>query len=207
MTRITEQQNFLEGCNGSRRERLFDSADFKTFKKSLRRARTALRSGKPYYDSGHAGTVGKGYGFEARTSAWCVWVLSGEVGFEYGNRNCNYDRVKLKYTAKTYMDAWESREWRSPDYTICHDCEAYIIARWRVSEGMPVGRAKLHLIATRVPPEIMVDLPKKLRRALKGTSWSWPEGVSAQDCESIVRQRAEEIAELLPALAIISVSA
>jgi hypothetical protein len=207
MTRMTAEQKFLQKCNGNRRTRLFDPEDYLAYKKSLRRAKTALRSGKPYYDADHAGTVAKAYKYRAETSAWCVWVLGGEVQSSYGSWRCNDNRVGLPFTPESYLDAWESREWRSVDYTISHDCAAYIIACWRVSEGMPVGRAELHLVATRVPSEIMVDLPKKLQRALKGTSWGWPEGVSAKDCEAIVRERAEEIAELLPALAIISVSA
>jgi hypothetical protein len=207
MMKISGEQEFLQKCNGNRRTRLFGPADYLAYKASLRRAKAALRAGKPYYDADHAGAVAKAYRYPAETSAWCVWVLGDEVKSEYGSRCCNNSKVGLPFTPESYLDAWESREWRSTDYTISHDCEAHIIARWRVSEGKPLGRAKLHLVATRVPSEIMVDLPKKLQRALRGTSWTWPEGVSAEDCEAIVRERAEEIAELLPALAVIAVSA
>lgn len=207
MTRMTAEQKFLRECNGNRRTRLFGPKDYKAYKDSIRRAKAALRAGKPFYDADHAGTVAKAYKYHAETSAWCVWVLNGEVKSEYGSCCCNNSQVSLTYTPKSYEDAWESREWRSPDYTISHDSKAYITARWRISQGRPVGRAKLHLIAAGVPSEISEALPKKLQRALKGTSWSWPEDLPAKDCEAIVRERAEEIAELLPALAVIAVSA
>lgn len=207
MKRMIAEEEFLQKCNGYRRTRLFGPADYKAYKASLRRAKAALRAGKPYYDADHAGTFAKACRYRVETSAWCVWVLSGEVQSSYGSWQCNEDRVDLPYTQHTYKHAWEHPSWRSPDYPIGPNNDAHMVARWRISGDRPVGCAGLTLIVPHIPPGIADELPKKLRRALKGTSWSWPEGVSAQDCESIVRQRAEEIAELLPALAIISVSA
>jgi hypothetical protein len=107
MKRMTAEQKFLHECNGNRRTRLFDAEDYQLYKTYLRKARKALRSGEPFYEVHHAGTVPKAYKYRAETSAWCIWVLEGEVQSCYGSRRCNDSRVSLPYTPHTYKYAWD----------------------------------------------------------------------------------------------------
>lgn len=213
MHRITAEQRFLRECNANRTFRIFGPRDYRAYRNALAEAKTALRSDDSYYyKQHHAGTEFAGYKHPVETAAWAVWVLHGAVRSEYGSRVIENGRLSLQYSHLSYWKAWPHREWGSPSYSIGPDFEVQIFARWQVSNGSPCGRAEMSLItldglSPDVPPEIMDALPRKLLRVLKGTSWKWPNGVLEADCESMVRERANEIIELLPAFAIVLASA
>lgn len=212
MKRMTAEQKFLKECNANRTLRVFGPDDYRAFKDSMRSGWRALHRCEPYYDSDHAGPFVHNCQSLTETAGWCVWVLHGEVYSEYGSFIYK-PFVEFRYDPITYYKVWSRRHWHSPLFTIAPGLDAHIVAHWEVSAGRPFGRAKMSLVSPdeekplEVAAEIMEVLPRKLQRALNGTSWKWPGGVLEADCESIVRQRAEEIAELLPALAIITVSA
>lgn len=104
------------------------------------------------------------------------------------------------------------REWVSPTYSIGENQDVHVIVNWIVRDGMARGRADIALVfcpecSLKLPPDLCRDLPQEIIRGLVGSYWTWPKGVLEADAEAIVRERANEIIELLPALAVIIVSA
>lgn len=135
----------------------------------------------------------------------------GTVRSEYGTRAIVRDGGRLEYDEVSYLAACEHREWTSPAYSVGHDLDVHILAHWRIRDGHPCGRGEMALTSpagrpVHLPAKVSDVLPKELQQALKGTSWIWPKDVDAEDAESIVRERANKIAELLPALTVILVS-
>lgn len=208
---MTAEQKFLKECNGNRTIRTFGPQDYQAYKKALKEAKEALRLGEPYYASDHAGIRTADFRYPAETATWGVWILNGTVKSEYGSRAIVRDGGRLQYDEVSYLDAWEHREWTSPAYSVGHDLDVHILAHWRIRDGLPFGRGEMALASPAgrpvcLPARISEVLPEKLQKVLKGITWNWPQNVSADEAESIVLERAEKIAELLPALTVILVS-
>lgn len=193
--RVVSEQQFLAACNGRCRRRLFTRLDYECFRVVLNKARRALRAGKQYHASRHAGTVGKSSNSRAKTAGWAVWIMGRQVCVQYGRFRCNNDHIQWEYNLREWHYSW-----RWPE-----DGSCYIQAKWCVSDGEPVDLPTMRIVTwSRIPQELVANLPEPVQRALRGTSWHWPEGTREEDCEAIVRERAAAIADMWPALAIIS---
>ncbi len=213
MEDTTAEQKFLTECNGNRTIRIFGPEDFRAYQSALRDAEIALRRGEPFFASGCAQFRSMAFDTEfmtqLETAAWAVWVLNGAVRSEFGSRQIkNNQDLRMQYTNRSYLKAWERREYVHPTYAISDGIGVNIVTVWNVRSGEARGTSRMGLVFFNgwLPDPIEsnhANLPDILNYALLGISWKWPTGTLEQDAEAIVRQRAEEIAEHLPALAVL----
>jgi hypothetical protein len=208
MEHRTTEQEFLTECNGTRTIRTFGPEDYQAYKSALGEAEIALRRGEPFFASGCAQFRSMAFDTEfmtqLETAAWAVWVLNGAVRSEFGSRQIKTNQdLRMQYTNRSYLKAWERREYVHPAYAISDGIGVNIVAVWNVRNGEAFGKVRIGLVFFNewLPEHVTyARLPDVLNNALLGISWRWPTGTLEQDAEAVVRQRAEEIAEHLPAL-------
>jgi hypothetical protein len=214
MRPMTAEQKFLRECNGNRTLRTFGPKDFRAYKSALKDAQKAALLGEPFFASWHSEVgISALYALDCynlEIAVWAVWVLDGEVRSEFGSRPFRYGRPWTLYTYTSYMNMVRHREWVSPTYPICDGVGVAFDAIWNVRKGKACGQVRMGMLFSNgwVPEltrDIWRSLPERICEAFldRGFRWDWPDGTLELDAEAILRQRAEEFAVYLPALAVL----